>query len=219
MPLQLVNANAVIVANQFNPTVFSQYWLISNHIIGPNDFESQACVFSPMVTQIMTHRFSLSIFPEQLQFAPVESESQQDLALATVGRIVELLPHTPYTAAGLNFVWHVTPEQTDFAQFSRALFYRKASPLYREFDAEDARFGAYMSKTALGFRLKLDIKPTMLKVQDGPSSEVMQFAFNYHRDIVAGQAVQGVQDLLRQWNSAKDYSLQIVESTVTGANS
>jgi hypothetical protein len=212
MGIKLVQANAVIVARSFNPPIISQYWLIKTGIMAEGDFED-GCVFSPVVADVRGKEFHLLVLPEQIQFAPKPKvDNSQELIVAKLGGIISELPHTPFIAAGLNYVWQVNDD--NISTLCRGLFYRNESPVYRAFDADDARFGAYMSKNTLGSRLKLDIKPVNVSRSDGESVESLQFAFNFHRDLKEESKVDSIKDLLSKWDSAKDMSLNIVNKAM-----
>jgi hypothetical protein len=120
---------------------------------------------------------------------------------------VSRLPHTPYSAIGLNFTWHLDPEETGIGEFSRSIFYRDTS-LFREFDTEDARYGGYLSKNVLGCRLKLDIKPIIMSIPT--RKDYLQFAFNFHLDLSGDNPVEEILSLLTRWNEAKGLSSRIV---------
>src|SRR3954452_10956137 len=106
MSIQLAGSNVIIAARQFNPTVFSQLWLVRNELLAEEDF-GPGYLFSEAVVQMATPQFLMLVVPSQLQFSPTDQvEDQQALIRGKVGRIVERLPHTPYVAVGLNFVWH-----------------------------------------------------------------------------------------------------------------
>lgn len=211
MKFEMTQANVVIVARQFNPSVFSQNWLMKNKILLEEDFPPQ-WVYSPPLVDIPSKRFHLSVLPEQLQFAPVpSSEGSPELLLSKVGKIIETLPHTPFVAAGLNFVWQVSHETESTAEIARGAFFKKETSLFRHFDAEDARFGAYMSRDALGCRLRLDIKPITL-TGSGVSEGRIQFAFNFHKELTEEIKVEGILDLLGKWNEAWSLAKTILDS-------
>lgn len=214
MSVQLAGTNVIVAARQFNPTVFSQLWLVRNGLLAEEEFGS-GYIFSESFVQAATPRFLLLVVPSQLQFTPSElGEGQQELILEKVGRIVERLPHTPYVAVGLNFVWHMHDEDSTIERLSRELFFKGESELYRRFDAEDARFGAYLSRDVLGCRMKLDIKPVSLEESSLQEMQRLQFAFNFHRDLsnAAGDPVGLIHRMLERWDEAKAESMQIVES-------
>jgi hypothetical protein len=104
----------------------------------------------------------------------------------TIGRIVEMLPHTPYRALGLNFTWHLTPDGGDVAALSRWLFFIPGRPLFRDFDAPDASFGAYLSRNLLGFRLKLDVKPVTVPPSGTEAAQRLQLLYTFHADLPEG---------------------------------
>lgn len=213
MPMiaEMTQANVVIIARQFNPSIFSQYWLIKNGILLEEDFPA-GWVYSPMFVDVPSRGFHLVVLPEQLQFAPSPpSEASQGLLASKVGGIVETLPHTPYTAAGLNFVWQIAHESLSVADLTRRAFFKTESPVFRHFDTEDAQFGAYMSKDALGCRLNLDVKPVIL-TRGEISEGRLQFSFNFHKDLSEENKVERILDLLGKWSEAWKLASVIFES-------
>ena len=214
MSFELVTSNTVVVARQFNPSVIGQHWLVRNGLVDEDGF-LPGCVFTDVVVQVNSRDFDLMVVPQQCQLSPrVHREREQELVVNKVGQIARLLPHTPYRGVGMNFIWHVVPEASDVPTISRGLFCIKAGPLYREFPDQDARFGAYMSKDALGGRLKLDVKPIIVN-REGEEVERIQFAFNFHRDVANEEdPVARIEEMLHHWNEARDESSRIVQSTM-----
>lgn len=216
MSFELVTPNAVIVAQQFNPSIIGQLWLVRNGLLEEDDFRP-GCVFSDMAVQVNSQEFDLMVVPQQCQFTPrVDQQREQELAVGKVGSIVRSLPHTPFRAIGLNFTWHLSPEDQDVPSISRALFFLEGGPLHREFDVPDARFGTYMSKDAFGGRLKLDVKPIPVKREE-EKLEKIQFAFNLHRDVADEKDPVGcIEHVLHQWNEVRDESSRIVHEIMKG---
>ena len=130
-----------------------------------------------------------------------------------VGKMIRALPHTPYSGVGLNFVWHVQPEDADICALSRRLFYLPDSPVFQALATDDARFGAYLSKNMLGCRLKLDIKPITRRSEE-ETTELLQFAFNFHLDVPGEEenvVVRMIGQQLERWNEAREEAVQIVQ--------
>jgi hypothetical protein len=203
-------AAVVIGAQQFNPSVVSQLWLVRHGLLGEDEF-LPGCFFTDMFVQVQSRRFRLLVVPEQLQFIPaVPPAEEQALIVDKIGAIVGFLPHTPFKALGLNFAWHLVPREGDFIAFTRTLFASENRPLYRNFDTEDAQFGAYLSKNFLGFRLKLDVKPILVLLADRTENR-LQFVFNFHADLGERPAEEIGQHLLR-WNEVKAEAERIIES-------
>jgi hypothetical protein len=211
MNLQLVDANVVVVARQFNPTIFSQLWLVRNGIATEEDFQGES-VFTPAFVQVRARRYALLVLAEQVQFAPSPPAVREgELVLDKVGRIVRLLPETPYVAVGLNFTWQLDIGEPDqFVPFSRALFFR-GNPLFHQFDEVNGRFGGYLSREMFGARLKLDVKPIRVGPPEDPLERLL-FAFNFHKDVGRDDPVQDIQEMLGRWNDALEESSAIVAS-------
>lgn len=218
MAMQIAASSVVVLAQHFNPSVVGQYWLVKNNIVSPDEIQVGA-VFTDMFVQVPTRDFNLLITPENCQIAVsthVAAEKQQGLVIDHLGKIVELLPHTPYTAVGVNFVWHFFPDD-GIEVACRRFFFSKGVALHQLFDASDARFGGYLSKNWKSFRLRLDARPIIMSLPDGQQRELIQLAFNYHRGVLGlPQPWQDVLDTLKEWDAARENSLSIVDSIAKG---
>ncbi|HZZ77533.1 MAG TPA: hypothetical protein VFE62_03385 [Gemmataceae bacterium] len=210
MPWTQIGAATVVVAQQFNPSVFNQLWLVRHGLLVEGDF-LPGCLFTDVLVQVRSRQFHLLVVPEQLQFVPnVSLQDQQQVISDKVGTIATTLPHTPFKALGLNFDWHLTPHDGDVPRFTRQLFFREDRPLFQRFSGEDARYGGYLSKDVLGFRLKLDVKPIIAQIGDQTEHRV-QFAFNYHADLGDNPSQQIAQHLAR-WNEVRAETEAIIDS-------
>jgi hypothetical protein len=210
MPWIHTGSAIVIVAQQFNPTIFTQNWLTEQNILGRDDL-LEGSLFSDFVVQVRSRSFQLLVLPEQLQFVPsVPGPEQQQFIQEKVGAMVNLLPQTPYKAIGLNFAWNLIPSDGDIARLSRELFFVPDRPINRIFDTSDSHYGAYFSKDVGPFRMKLDIKPTLISVHDLLERR-MQFAFNFHADLDSG-AVSHIHDALRHWDDAVQQTERVVDA-------
>ncbi len=212
MSKKLVGWNVVIAAHQFNPSIVSQPWLIRHNLATEADFQ-QGFVFSDSLVQIQAQAFNFLLVEEQLQFQPkVEMEREQELISSRVGDFVKSLPHTPFKAVGLNFLWNLTPDIESIGGVSRRLFYRKEVPLFQNFATDDARFGAYLSRDVLGCRLRLEVKP-ILMTAGGTTQEHLHFAFNFNLDLTeADNPVEVITSMLAKWDEAKRETIRIIES-------
>jgi hypothetical protein len=214
MRRELVGSNVVIVAQHFNPSVASQLWLVRTGLVAEEDFEP-GCIFTEGLVQVCSRRFVLLVTPEQLQLVPkVPEDEQGELIAQTVGTLVHTLPHTPFRAVGINFIWHLVPDDGDVCSLTRELFFIPDRPLFRDFDVADANFGGYLSKDLFGFRLKLDVKPIMTpQLQETPPEHRMQCLFNYHADLPQGEeAVDTIERLLHHWPEAAEVSRRMAET-------
>jgi hypothetical protein len=210
MSADLVNRSVTIVAQQFNPSVFTQLWLVKHEIIAEEEFESSS-LFSQNLVQVTAKKFNLVVFAQQLQLAPlVEQPAEGALVSGTISRIVKLLPHTPYTAIGMNFIWHMIPTNETAQELSRRLFGRQDALVYRHFAADDALFGAYLSKDFLGWRMNLDVRPVG---NQGSKEDRLQFAFNYHVDLTHSEKpADTISTMISAWDQARSAALEVVNS-------
>jgi hypothetical protein len=217
MRRELIGSSVVIVAQNFNPSVAGQLWLVRNGVLGEGDF-LPGCIFTDLLVQVRARRFSLLLTPEQIQFVPAAGdEDAVRLTQEAIGRVVRALPHTPYRALGLNFTWHLTPEGGDVAALSRRLFFVPGRPLFRDFDAPDASFGAYLSRDLLGFRLKLDVKPVAGQSPEHAAEQRLQFLYNFHADLPdGGEAAARIEQHLRRWHEAAEVAWRSAHSVGEG---
>ncbi len=205
--MEQIAAVAVVAAKNFNPSILSQLWLVREKVVGPEDFRP-GCLFSDQVSQVETQSFQLIVLPQQLQFAPkCAPEEETSLISEKLGKIVRALPHTPYAAMGLNFIWH--EDSGNIAELTRTLFYNGEKALFMEFDTADAKFGSYLSKDWQGLRLKLDIRPVLLDT-GAEKRERLQLTFNFHLDLLGENAADKIAQTLGLWVSAREESQRLI---------
>jgi hypothetical protein len=211
MPWTNVASVAVVVAQQFNPTIIKEGWLQKRMILAEGDLRDGS-IFTDFVVQVRTEQFHMLVLQEQLQFVPsVPLAQQQQLIVEKLGALIQQLPETPYTALGLNFVWHLTAADGNTTPRARELFWRGGNPLYERFGAPDASFGAYLSKDVAGFRLKLDIKPVTAPGEDR-TRHLLQFAFNFHHDVTGDDRAPAVVERLHHWDAARREAEEIIDA-------
>lgn len=211
MRQELVAANVVVVTQNFNPSIVDQLWLVRHNLVAENDFQKQS-IFADTLVQVVTPHFLLLLTPERIQFVPkVPEEEREELVVNTFGAFTRHLSYAPFRAIGLNFTWHLIPD--DVRALTRSLCFVPESPLFSNFDTPDANFGAYLSKDIFAARLNLEVKPVTFFLPEGKTEERAQFYFNYHRDLPAGAvALDVIAELLRHWNVGFQGAYRIVES-------
>ena len=206
-------AGIVITAQTFNPSIFTEAWLTQNDVV-PADVLSGLRVVSPELAQFQTSNLQVLVIPPKMQITfgihddGVHPEVPQQIAQRTV----ELLPHTPYQAIGLNFDFFVAqPSGQDFDDYDRALLGDGSNELLVEFSSPDAKFGRYFSKNHGEARLKLDIKP----VQAGPEKkDLLKFSFNFHGEVSQLSREDRISKLTRligEWGPLRQYAQHLVE--------
>jgi hypothetical protein len=216
MSSQLVGSSVVIVAQQFNPTVVSQPWLMRHGLATEEDF-NQGYIFSDSLVQFQAKDFHFLLVQEQLQFTPRPApDREQEIVRKWVGTIAEKLPHTPYRAIGLNFMWQVTPDTESVRDWTRRTFYRADVPLFEVFGSSDSMFGGYFSRDVLDCRLRLDVKPVTATAGEKKLERVF-FNFNYHLELaILDRPVEAIHEMLERWDEAKKESVKVVQSAERG---
>jgi len=213
MESQLYGFNATIIAKSFNPSILRESWLIEQGFLSQGDLRD-AYIFSDEAVQFGTSRYSLVLIPQHLQFRPADREHSKDTIDQILSPMVRLLPHTPFRAVGINFIWHLDPGSEPLSSATRRLFCKNDSEFWRHFSADDAQFGAYMSKGLDCCRLKLETRPVVVHRGD-QQAEVIQCAFNYHRDVDADNGSDDVVVLLKRW-AELDRTSEEITQTIAG---
>jgi hypothetical protein len=195
MKLSLESSNVTIVANSFNPSVLRESWLRDRNLLRDDDL-APGYVFTPQAVHVPTARFTLTIVPQFLIFAPLVADAAA-LTQEIVGPIVRALPHTPFSGVGLNFQWQIDPEGETIAALSRRLFAQASFVLASDFESDDAQFGLYMSKDLPGSgRLKLDMKPI---ITEPTKLKRLTFVFNFHSDASGDTAAAAIEAFVNRW--------------------
>jgi hypothetical protein len=191
--------NVVILANNFNPSIFSTHWLYTKEICKEGEI-SPVSGYAQNISQTITNEFQLLVLPDQLQFARLPALNGEFLNMAQpkLLRIISLLKEVPYKSSGLNFHWFVYDNKMSIAQLSKELFFISSSKLFNAFESKDSHYGAYLSKDFEGARLKLDIKPIKFNLPNQPPMDCIQFAFNYHKDLQKDREYEDLKHFLEK---------------------
>jgi len=103
--------SSIVVVGAFNPAIFSPDWLERNGLIGESDaaearegVRGRPLLVSKQATTFETEWFALQVLANQFSITSkkVLTPAFKDLAVG----ILQLVPHTPVIAAGLNFAAH-----------------------------------------------------------------------------------------------------------------
>lgn len=207
---ELKNKNVTILANFFNPSIYNSLWFVKNGILKEEDINTKTTFQSPDISQVNTKSFSLVVILNQLVFQFLDDQEASNLEI--LRKIISSLPHIPYTAVGLNFVYDAPELDENSEDWSRRLFNYPKSKLHSLFDVPDAKFGVYLSKNYAGSRLKLDVKPsTLIGADIVTPKEVITYAFNFHKDLNKEAPTNELLELINKWSGFKKYSKEIID--------
>ncbi len=199
--IDFVDCNIVIIASTFNINILNTVWLYKNKIFTEKELQGATCL--PVIVEVQSDNFRFHIVPERLQFSiSTKYKNAKKLILSKIGQLVKLLPHTPFTAVGLNFTYHVTPSDKDIYKLTRSLFCNERSKLFNDLEEENVRFGGYFSKDLLGTRFRLDAKPISVVMQNN-KKEMLQFAYNFNISLSQEDDHNTIIALFNKWDEAK----------------
>lgn len=203
--MSLTVRNLVIVGD-FIPSKFDKYYFLKNNIFNEEDILEQS-VFVGEFCQLLTNKYSLLILPNQLVFN--ELIPQKDDAL---GKIMEQIASTSEFAAsalGYNLHWYIHADNTK--EIAKKYFYNENSALIKNFfDTADSNYGCYVSKDFGKARLKLDIKPNILKHPVTGEENILVFAFNFHYDLNEVNFKVEILSILKELNSYNNEAEKIM---------
>jgi len=214
------DSSIVIVANDLNLSIFKPLWLVKNKILLEEEIQGDM-VFSPVTVQIPTDRFIFSVLPNRVQMSIPRhiNNAYPDIKRVLEG-VINTLPHTPYTAVGLNFHYMIDCEnQTKFYTWDKKLFASELAKKVVPADNGNARFGSYFSFDVLEARLKINITPT--KANENikelceswqKDQELIKVDFNLHHSVQDDSAtVNTVINTLEKWNEILSLTQEITK--------
>lgn len=212
----------IVTANTFNPSIFSQVWLLNQGIVKEDDFAGDS-ISTAQATQHQLKNMQLVVIPPRLQISfPPDHTDTSKQACDIISKIVERLPHTPFDAAGLNFE-HVVSVLDSGQQEAvcRQLFLVENTPLSRFFSDGEPRYGAYYSRRFEGMRMRLEIKPITPTGSLG-DNERLRFGYNFHMDVSSeedvGKRCDLVIDALKKWEDCQKMATELTQQVIEFVN-
>lgn len=217
---ELTHSSAVLIAHDVNISIFKPWWLMKAGILREEELEGNVVV-TPITVQISAPAFEMAVFPNRIQMTfKHEGVGDRKDITRVLGGIVKTLPHTPYSAVGLNFHYLATTNgRQSFDLWSKKVFASPFAKLVASGEDRGARFGSYVSVDVLGARLKLDVKPitlaegpTVSGIRGEPGQEFAKVDFNFHLDLQEGTEPDQIVRVLNRWTRALSFSKKVVRS-------
>ncbi len=104
---------AIVLVGSFNPAIFQPRWIADQGLMRPEEGENaEIKTIARNLSDFSTDWFHLQVVQERLQFestSPAHFNPLRDLAAS----LIELLPHTPVTALGMNRSYHFETGSTE----------------------------------------------------------------------------------------------------------
>ncbi|MCR3884901.1 MAG: hypothetical protein NUK54_11090 [Methanothrix sp.] len=160
----------VILASAHNPSIMSPEWIEKNKLL---DEKYINYVNTPQFSVFESETYNITIDQQRLQISLKNLRSDQK-SLAKIGaKYLELLPHIPYSALGLNFIWsaQIAPGET-MPEFNININDLNISNNFQDYELE---LGCIVKAKKDRYLLNLSIKPS--------GENKLIFNFNYHFDV------------------------------------
>ena len=220
-------SSAIIALGAFNPAIFSPDWLERNNLLGKEDAEAarehKSLVVSHQVTVFETEWFAIQVLENQFSLTSkgALSPAFQDLAVG----ILTLVPHTPVTAIGLNFMGHYRlNSESDWHKFGDVIAPKK---IWKELFQEDKYEPGIADLTMLiqeGQRGQEIKSGDQRHISIQPSSKIKYgvfLSYNNHRVVTANEgdnktAAECAARIAEvDWNSAWDDAVNVFEGPIS----
>jgi hypothetical protein len=203
----MISKNIVILANQWNPTIFTADWL--NSRTGVNDFCSEIVV--PPLAIAKSPAFNLVCQPEMLQLVQNDPEQPAKKLVTLALDIATKLPETRFTALGLNFLDKFSMESSETQKMWIARFVDvKEIPGFCTAKETDLAITAHLSKDFDDYRLTLK-----LQAADEQGTPCVVVDFNYHFQV---KNFEEVKTALGMHQASLERTTKILEQMRHGTN-
>lgn len=202
MEVKLVRADIVILASAHNPSIIAPDWLKANSLIAeePKDF-----MHTPAFSAFESESFVLIVDPQRLQVIAKKYDAETLKSLYGIAKnYIKLLPHIPYKALGINFVWTVHPDEGSCPSSIRVTLNR--GNLESIFEGHDLNYGGIVYAKKAPYTLKLIVEP---KPEHG-----FIYNFNYHHELT-DLSTNGIVALIEDFTIRYEHSSIIIKGIYT----
>jgi hypothetical protein len=161
------SVSIVLLATNFNPSIVTKDWLYQNKVVTER---VDNFVNTPVFSVVETEAFSIIVDESRLQWQ-MKKVTIDDLEAACkkLNTIVNLLPHTPYTALGFNFVFNLKKEKCN-----TNIFYTVNREKIASLTSENFELGVNLLFQFDGFWVMFSVSPRRENVEN------VRVLFNFH---------------------------------------
>jgi hypothetical protein len=171
----------IVLAGGFNPSMFDKLFFVKNKIFTEEEIKPDS-IITVMGVRVMCEKYSVEINPLQIITFSNSIECKKDNIIQVVISIINAANLNNITAIGMNFTY-ITDDVQSLEDLTRGYFYTDQIKLFADFfNEKDAMFGVYTSKNFKDARLKLDVKPNIIK-EGNELKNKMVLTFNCHFDV------------------------------------
>jgi hypothetical protein len=217
-----VQSSVVIIGRDVNQSIFSPVWLFKQGILLEEEITPEKSIFVAGLTRVETSVFEFMVLPDriQLKFSTSTEESVAVLTRVILGA-TRTLPHTPFTAIGMNFEHKLVPTDANgFAEWNRKMLACPWAVSQVKGEPRD-RFGCSFAYDAYGgARMRVRVAVLAQPAQAAPAlpteSNIVPYAVNLHcnlhRDLQGTDSLKEMPRMLSFWKQAQDESFRLARS-------
>ncbi|MDD2353678.1 MAG: hypothetical protein PHX56_09040 [Atribacterota bacterium] len=169
MEIKIYKSSIVILASSHNPSILSPEWINKNNVydkkpdrfVNTNDFSFLD--FKELSIVLDMNRLTIS--------SKKHSEKTLELLSRIAGKYLELLPHNPYKALGLNFGWQIISPSN------------KINLTINNHDKDNISNFLNENKIIFGGIIYVNMENCKLRINIEPNDNILLYNFNYHHNI------------------------------------
>lgn len=207
-----LNLNAIVILNSgIDPQSFNAFWLVTNGILKEEELALEH-IFTKQFVQLSFEKYDVFINGNSFQFSVKNNDlSNFNELVEKAKKLIDATSNTTNISVGINFNWILHLQKGTYRALSKKIFYIPENDLFKNFDTDDACFGAYMSKDFEKSRLKLDIKPVTFTDSSEEDGSI-NFNFNFHLDLPLENKIKTLKDYIESWGIYYEESKKNVEA-------
>ena len=180
----LVNANIVVLASSFNPSIISKDWMTSNGLV---EEPISNFVHTPVFSLVENKDFQLAVDQDRLQLSAKKPVLRNmNLMAVTIKKFFSTLPETPYSSMGFNFAYRIPVK----IHFLEKIVSQKEQTIKELFSANYG-LGVIVLFKFRSFVVRVNVSPPI------PGNEFQTVNFNFHSSIRNGKEGKRKSDLYR----------------------
>lgn len=177
MKKEFIQSN-ILIRGIFTPSKFDKLFFIKSELIKEDEFLDE-CVFTTDVSKIITESLIITIRFNHVLVAN-RKDFRSDFIKDLIFRIIKD-DSSECNASGINFKWFVFNDEELEQHTKKVFFPTKSNVINKHFDSDNSAYGYYASKDFKGSRMRMDIKPSVVKnIKDDSEEKILVFEFNFH---------------------------------------
>ena len=213
--IMLAELSVVLVAEQNNPSILNPDFLARNGIVAQDlGVHEGATICTPMFSRVaFVNDVTVTAEPSRIVFSqtgrPLAQEDASQIP-DIASRFLEILPHVPYRAIGINPRGIVPLAGDDTSTVANALEHGGRWTTYEDILPEITLTALYRYDSRT---IQMSVSAHESTQDDGSKSKQLQFQANFHHDIGEGVRqgqIDTILSALSSWKAEMDVFRELV---------